>query len=321
MTVTREMPRYVRHQHVWALKIKSVEFLEAEDAKAFAILHFHEEGYAPIEISQDLFCQTKIKPKPDQYYVVHQGGHRGFMPADILENSYTLYTTAGNADFAPFNNLSVPAGRDWKQIDAAIKKYLDDYVMGHDDFNYYYKPSASERLILDDAIAGLLTDNDFITLLDPAGPRTHYPYEQIDALASLQFTVAEAHPSLLSTHAVYAADGGSMLYHGRKPDCERVAGLLKGAFLDGGLYVNDLLATKNVAPVSSEPVGIVRASDKPGMPPYADIRTLLPGTKLYSGPHDSLYLHDLKNALVEILELRKQLNKSALVQAQGDTHG
>lgn len=53
--------------------------------------------------------------------------------------------------------------KDWKAIDAAVAEYLDGYEMEGD--GGYYVPNKRERAILDDAIAGLLADADFLVLI------------------------------------------------------------------------------------------------------------------------------------------------------------
>lgn len=52
---------------------------------------------------------------------------------------------------------------DWKSIQAAIDEYLDGYELRADEGAY--TPSKFERFLLDDCIAGLLAEDDFLALM------------------------------------------------------------------------------------------------------------------------------------------------------------
>jgi hypothetical protein len=74
-----EMPRYVCHKQVWALKIKAigVSSFIPEDSR-----------YAEIPLSQDYM--VKHKPQAGGYYVVYQDGYESYSPAKAFEEGYSL---------------------------------------------------------------------------------------------------------------------------------------------------------------------------------------------------------------------------------------
>lgn len=86
MTINLEMPRYVSHKRVWALKIKSIA--EGTSNEEFAVLTFEEDGYAPLPVDVGWYFQHK--PVAGGYYVVYQDGYKSFSPAKAFEDGYTL---------------------------------------------------------------------------------------------------------------------------------------------------------------------------------------------------------------------------------------
>jgi hypothetical protein len=74
----REMPRYVCHKEVWALKIAAVEG---------ARLVFSDAGYAPLLVDPKLFA--RYKPVPGDYYVQYKDGYKSISPAKAFEEGYT----------------------------------------------------------------------------------------------------------------------------------------------------------------------------------------------------------------------------------------
>lgn len=99
MTASCEMPKYLCHKQVWALKIKTVavhasgdtavsdaEF-QASDAFQGAQLIPVEDGYAPFHVSADWF--RKHKPEAGGYYVVYEDGYKSYSPASAFESGYT----------------------------------------------------------------------------------------------------------------------------------------------------------------------------------------------------------------------------------------
>jgi len=88
MTITTEMPKYVCHKEVWALKIKSISEDQVGDNKdRFALLDFAEAGYAPKPVSTEWYF--KHKPEAGGYYVVYADGYASYSPAKAFEDGYT----------------------------------------------------------------------------------------------------------------------------------------------------------------------------------------------------------------------------------------
>lgn len=82
MTASIEMPKYVSHKTVWALKIKSIE------RDAVTLLTFEEPGYAARAVSYAY--DQKHNPQPGGYFVVYADGYESFSPAKAFEEGYTL---------------------------------------------------------------------------------------------------------------------------------------------------------------------------------------------------------------------------------------
>lgn len=81
MTASAEMPKYMSHKTVWALKIKSIE------RDAVTKLTFDDPGYAARLVSYDY--DQKHKPEPGGYFVVYADGYESFSPAEAFEDGYT----------------------------------------------------------------------------------------------------------------------------------------------------------------------------------------------------------------------------------------
>ncbi|WP_313135634.1 hypothetical protein [Stutzerimonas nitrititolerans] len=71
---------------------------------------------------------------------------------------------------------------------------------------------------------------------------TAYPHEAMDKLATDRYRVGSAGAGTLHRYAVRAGDGEQELYRGSESDCQNVARKLAGAFLDGGLAFQAMLA-------------------------------------------------------------------------------
>jgi hypothetical protein len=78
----QELPRYVCHKEVRAVKIKSVRYA---DAKYY--LSPADEGYADIVVEP--VWMDKHGAKAGGYYVVYQDGYASFSPAKAFEEGYT----------------------------------------------------------------------------------------------------------------------------------------------------------------------------------------------------------------------------------------
>lgn len=97
MSVEMEMPRYVSHKQVWALKIKAIEPFGADGM--FARLHFEDPRYAPIAVDADWYYGRK--PEAGGYYVVYQDGYKSYSPAKVFEEGYTPQNAAHAVQAAP----------------------------------------------------------------------------------------------------------------------------------------------------------------------------------------------------------------------------
>lgn len=83
-----EMPRYVCHKKVWALKIRSIINSPPNSPEGSAALEMHDAGFAPVTV--DVEYMTKHKPQAGGYYVVYPDGYKSFSPAKAFEEGYTL---------------------------------------------------------------------------------------------------------------------------------------------------------------------------------------------------------------------------------------
>lgn len=81
-----EMPRYVCHKQVWALKIKEVGLAAAGPHRIVP----EDAGFAPIEISDEWL--RKHEPHAGGYYVVYKDGYKSFSPAAAFEEGYARET-------------------------------------------------------------------------------------------------------------------------------------------------------------------------------------------------------------------------------------
>ena len=87
--VQREMPRYLCHKEVWALKIKAVDVVHVEeDDSVHAIITPEDSGYASFKVDEGYL--NKHKPEAGGYYVVYKGGYQSFSPAKEFEEGYAL---------------------------------------------------------------------------------------------------------------------------------------------------------------------------------------------------------------------------------------
>lgn len=95
MNIERELPRYRSHKEVWALKIRSIVPITAEELTGSdgpkpdgAMIYPEDSGYGPVTVDQSYM--TKHEPKVGGYYVVYADGYRSFSPSDAFEEGYTL---------------------------------------------------------------------------------------------------------------------------------------------------------------------------------------------------------------------------------------
>ena len=94
-TAQAEMPRYVCHKEVHALKIERIEF-DTDKAKedgdretdGSAMIFPEDKSYAPFKVNHEYV--RKHNPKAGGYYVVYDDGYKSWSPADAFESGYTL---------------------------------------------------------------------------------------------------------------------------------------------------------------------------------------------------------------------------------------
>jgi hypothetical protein len=79
---TPELPKYLCHKEVRALKIKEVRREGGQ-----YLLHFTEEGYPPIRV--ETAWVDKFGPTRGSYYVVYNDGYASVSPAKAFEEGYT----------------------------------------------------------------------------------------------------------------------------------------------------------------------------------------------------------------------------------------
>lgn len=84
-----EMPRYLCHKRVWALKIKTIvrdNGGKERETDGSAMITPVEGGYAPFRV--DHLYMHKHKPEVGGYYVVYDDGYKSFSPAKAFEDGY-----------------------------------------------------------------------------------------------------------------------------------------------------------------------------------------------------------------------------------------
>lgn len=79
-----QMPSYISHKRVWALKIKKVGV--DEDGQG-VVLHFERPGFAPRAFTASQL-ERKPEPQAGMYFVQYDGGYFSFSPADVFEDGY-----------------------------------------------------------------------------------------------------------------------------------------------------------------------------------------------------------------------------------------
>lgn len=82
-----EMPRYISHKTVWALKISAVHNVVAGHNAGGGVLGFSDTRYADRQVSPEYMA--KHLPKPGGYFVVYSDGYESFSPAEAFEKGYS----------------------------------------------------------------------------------------------------------------------------------------------------------------------------------------------------------------------------------------
>lgn len=85
-----EMPKYLCHKKVHALKIASIKRDgegEGRETDGSAIITPADKGYGPFRVESEFM--RKHKPESGGYYVVYDDGYKSFSPAKAFEEGYT----------------------------------------------------------------------------------------------------------------------------------------------------------------------------------------------------------------------------------------
>lgn len=83
-----QMPLYVCHKEVHALKIAAVKGTskQGEEWDGTMLLEFEEEGYGDLLVTKE--WAAKHEPKAGGYYVVYEDGYASWSPAQAFEGGY-----------------------------------------------------------------------------------------------------------------------------------------------------------------------------------------------------------------------------------------
>ena len=84
MSEERELPKYMCHKEVWALKIREIK----KHPDGTATIVPDEPGQHPVGVS-DKYME-KHDPQVGGYYVLYFDGYESFSPAKAFEDGYTL---------------------------------------------------------------------------------------------------------------------------------------------------------------------------------------------------------------------------------------
>lgn len=84
-----EMPRYLCHKQVWALKIADIKdpTEPGNESDGSRIIVPADAGFAPFRVEQAYV--HKHKPEVGGYYVVYADGYKSYSPAKAFEDGYT----------------------------------------------------------------------------------------------------------------------------------------------------------------------------------------------------------------------------------------
>lgn len=82
-----EMPKYVCHKEVHALRIAAVEPQADVPDVGQRVLVFEDSEFVSLLVHED--WATKHGPQPGGYYVVYADGYTSFSPAKAFEDGYT----------------------------------------------------------------------------------------------------------------------------------------------------------------------------------------------------------------------------------------
>ena len=110
-TVRGEMPMYLCHKKVRALKIKMIGISEDD---GHGLITPEDSRFSAFKV--DAAYMQKHSPQPGGYYVVYGDGYKSFSPADAFESGYTLIGTITTAcgtgsSRGPRTNMGIDQGK------------------------------------------------------------------------------------------------------------------------------------------------------------------------------------------------------------------
>lgn len=80
--LAQQLPRYICHKKVYALKIKAITL-----SKESVEITPEDENFASFPVSNKYF--EKHAPEVGGYYVMYQDGYQSYSPARAFEEGYT----------------------------------------------------------------------------------------------------------------------------------------------------------------------------------------------------------------------------------------
>ena len=84
-----QMPQYVSHKKVWALKIKRLERLLRPATNYETVrLHFEDQRFSPVEKDPEYVLRVKFGDDPG-YLVVYPDGYESWSPTKAFEEGYS----------------------------------------------------------------------------------------------------------------------------------------------------------------------------------------------------------------------------------------
>lgn len=121
MEISKELPRYQSHKHVWALKIKAIVHNPNPDrtgrscASSYgAMIYPEKQEYPAFEVSAEYV--NKHRPLPGGYYVQYAEGYLSYSPAQAFEEGYTLLDAKPVPGLGPELDACAPQRQDLTRI-------------------------------------------------------------------------------------------------------------------------------------------------------------------------------------------------------------
>ena len=84
-----DLPCYLSHKRVWAIKIKTVVYatLQGTDITGTAEITPEDSKFPPFRVNADYV--KKHQPKAGGYFVLYEDGYASWSPAQAFESGYT----------------------------------------------------------------------------------------------------------------------------------------------------------------------------------------------------------------------------------------